>query len=350
MPCSGSLRTLSLAALTAGGITGAAALLMNLKLAVDTLTLRVDAATEQLQIAANEVARMRIEQSAEGRGPQALLEKLRAYAPALVSSRTTQPDFEMARQGMESVLRAFTSLGSDGLTAVRSRFDELDPKQAFDEMRWLMEAAVKCNLDKGRQIAVEVLSGLRKPSPRLRWTAADMLLRIDRPLAQRTLRQILLTETSRGVDPNRATAYGLPVIDPSAVAVSGFYNFIIYYLRSEDPDTEDTLLQVLMRTEQDVTTLQETIEALGQRRAARADQRIEDLYLHPPGASQNALFLNKCLDALVAIRGRDGARPFLEEQLVAAEHELVQAHIKYLLQDKTTATAEPVDGGSPVKK
>jgi hypothetical protein len=80
------------------------------------------------------------------------------------------------------------------------------------------------------------------------------------------------------------------------------------------------------------------VEALGQLRSARAHKRIEELYLKPPGAQQNPLFLNKCLDALVAIRGKD-CKPWLQQQLAAAEHELVVQHIDRLIQE--------IDGNKP---
>lgn len=286
----------------------------------------------------NEIARMRIEQRVGGQGPQALMQMLRSHAEALVNARTAAPDFVNAQEQMRAVMRAFASLGQDGVGPLLERFSSLDPKQSFDEMRWLLEALAESDPEKGKQIAAEVLLGRRKPNPRLRWAAAELLQRIDKPLAQSTLRQVLLTETSRGIDPDRAAAYGATVLDPSAVAATGFFNFVVHYLRTEDPQAEETLLQVLVRPQQDVATLQETIEALGKLRSARAQRRIEELYLKPPGAQQNPLFLNKCLDALVAIRGKD-CKPWLQQQLAAAEHDLVVQHIDRLIQE--------IDGSKP---
>lgn len=286
----------------------------------------------------SEITRMRIEQRVGGQGPQALMQMLRSHAEALSNARTTGPDYVNSQEQMRSVLRAFASMGRDGFEKLMERFSSLDPAQDFDEMRWILEALVQCDAEAGKQLVVKVLLGRSKPSPRLRWTAADLLLRTDKALAQSTLRQVLLTETSRGIDPNRAAAYGATVLDPAAVAASGFFNFVIHYLRSEDPEAEETLLQVLQRPQQDAATLQETIEALGKMRSARAQKRIQDLYLEPPGAQQNPLFLNKCLDALVAIRGKD-CKPWLQQQLTAAEHELVVQHIDRLIQE--------LDGNKP---
>ncbi len=287
----------------------------------------------------NEITRMRIEQRVGGQGPQALMQMLRTHAEALSNARTTGPDFVYSQDQMRAVLRAFASLGEDGYEKLAERFEGLDPAKHFDEMRWILEALVESAPDQGKQLAVKVLLGSVKPNPRMRWTAADLLLRTDKPLAQSTLRHVLLTETSRGLDPNRAAVHGTSVMDPAAVAASGFFNFVIHYLRSEDPQAEETLLQVLARPQQDIATLQETIEALGNLRSARAQHRIEELYLKPPGAQQNPLFLNKCLDALVAIRGK-ACKPWLQQQLAAAEHELVVQHIDRLLQE--------IDGKKPI--
>lgn len=299
-----------------------------------------NSAQETLDRMTNEITRMRIEQRVGGQGPQALMEMLRTHADTLVNARATAPDFQYAQEQMRGVLRAFASLGPDGLAPLRTRFDQLEPQKGFDELRWLLEALVQCDAEKGKQIVVQVLEGKLKPSPRLRWAAAELLQRTDKQLAQSTLRRILLTETSRGIDPNRAAAYNVSVLDPAAVAATGFFNFVMHYLRTEDPQAEETLLQVLSTPQQDIATLQETIEALGGMKAARAQKRIEELYAHPPGAQQNPLFLNKCLDALVAIRGTN-CKPWLQEQLAKAEHELVVQHINRLIQEFDNPTPKP---------
>lgn len=298
----------------------------------DRLASKLEAQTAELMTMAREISRMRIEQRVGGQGPNALLSMLKTYAATLVDSRATQPDFQNAQDQMKSVLRAFAAMGQDAIEPLRRRFDELQPRTDFDELRWVLEALVQSDQEKGKQLVAQVLEGTLKPSPRLRWAAAELLSRTDRELARRTLRKILMTETSRGIDPDRAAAYGASIPDPAAVAATGFFNFITHYLRTEDPEAEDTLLQVLMRTDQDMATLQEAIEALGSMRSARAQKRIEELYLRPPGASQNALFLNKCLDALVAIRGQD-VKPWLLEQMATAEHDLVVQHLDRLLKD-----------------
>lgn len=293
---------------------------------------RLIAIERQLAVLGAEVTRFRIEQRADGKGPQALLEVLRVYAPYSSSARVTDPDRKMAEEQIEAVLRAFGALGQDALGPVLARFQQLDPEQHFDELKLLLRAASKCDPERGRHLTVDVLRGVVKPHPRLRWVAADLLLNLDPQLAQRVLREILLTESSRGPDPDLAVAYGLPMMDPAAVATTGFSNFVVHYLRSQDPATEDTLLQVLFRTGQDLPTLQLVIEELGKRKAVRAQQRIEELYRKPPVISDNPLFLNKCIDALVEIRGKD-AVGWLETELAKATNPMVQKQITWHLSN-----------------
>ena len=286
-------------------------LLLSLRADVEQLSRSHRAAQAELRTISGEVTRFRLEQGAEGKGANA---------------RVTKPDYQAAKQQIDAVLRAFESLGADAWPKIRARLDELDPGRNFDQIKQLLRAAVRVDPEAGKALVHEILQGRSMPSVRLRWMAADLLLEIDRPLAQRALRKILTTESSRGAHPHRADG----MLDPAAVAVTGFHNFVTRYALSGDPELETTLLAVLVRTESDQMTLQETIEVLGHLRTDRAAKHIEKLYRHPPGAQQNPLFLNKCLDALVSIRGSE-ARSFLEEELARSSHDLVARHLQRLL-------------------
>lgn len=284
-------------------------------------------AQQELTVVAGEVTRFRVEQSAEGKGPEALLEKLEVYAPLLASALTTKPDYRAAQREMGAILRAFESIGSDAWPKVQARLEALDPNKDFDQIKYLLRAAVRCAPAAGKDLVLSVLRGRTLPSPRLRWYAADLLLEVDQQLAQQALRQILTTESSRGLDPNR-TPDGM--MDPAAVAVTGFHNFLSRYARSGDPELENTLLQVLVRTSSDPMVVQETIEHLGTIGSKRADKLIEQKYRQPPGAQLNPIFLMKCLEALTAIRGEE-ARSFLEEELATTQHDIVARKIQQLL-------------------
>ncbi|HZN38791.1 MAG TPA: hypothetical protein VFD82_08300 [Planctomycetota bacterium] len=311
----------------------AAALLLGLVGVTAWLACRVQALTtanaamrSSLDEVLGEVTRIRIEQSTEMKGPKALLEKLRTYAPLVASSRTTDPDFKAAHKEIQAVLRAFQSIGEDAWAPIMGRLGELRGDKDFDEVRWLLEAAVRVDPKESKPILQQVLLGRYLPSPRLRLQAARMLIDLDKPLAQTLLRQILVTEFHNGMNPDRAPHAEVP--DRAALAQQGFNNFVLWYLRSEDPQIDDTLLMVLGRTEHDVMTIQDCVKALGERRCARAVEPIQKLFKNPP--QQNPLLLYYCADAVHKIQG-DAARPWLEEAMRTTNVQSVADHIKQLL-------------------
>ncbi|HEX5051791.1 MAG TPA: hypothetical protein VFZ65_08475 [Planctomycetota bacterium] len=277
-----------------------------------------------------EVTRMRLEQSAGTQGPAALLMKLRTYAPMLVSARTTEPDYRSAQKEMQAILLAFGSIGEDAWAPIMERLGQLRGDKNFDEVKWLLEAAVRVDPKAGKALVHDVLLGQRLPSPRLRWYAARMLIDLDKQLAQAALRQIMRTESSRGINLDRAQAYGAAIPDQAAFATTGFNNFVQLYVLSEDPKIDETLLMVIGRSEHDPITIQECVEALGKRHCAAAVEAIQRLYKNPPLHQENPLFLVKCVDALHEIQG-EGARSFLEEALRTTDTETVANHIKFLL-------------------
>lgn len=323
-----ALLLLVLAAAAAFGAAAFAFFRQSAQLAEQAALLEQNRAT--LAQILGEVTRTRIEQSAGLKGPAALLEKLHTYAPMASNARVTEPDYQSARHEVDAILRAFESLGPDAWAPIQQRIAKLDPVKDYEELKQLLDASLRVDPKQGTELVKDVLLGHTLPSPRLRWYAADLLTKRDRPLAQLLLRQILAAETFRGIDMNRAQAYGASLPDPAAYAQTGFNNFVVAYLRTEDPETDATLLQVLGRVEHDTITIQECVEALGHRKCERAIKPIEQLYLHPPLDQQNPLFLNRCLDALVEIQGA-AAQPFLERVLPNAPTDTVANQIKFLL-------------------
>lgn len=277
-----------------------------------------------------EVTRIRLEQGNEQKGPAGLLAKLRSYAPMLVSARTTAPDYAAAEKEMQAILRALESLGAEAWPFVRGRIAELSGDKHFDELKWLLEAAVRIDRAAGTELLQQILQGTLLPNPRMRWHAANLLLRFDKPLVQRLLRQVLETESSRGPNLERAAAYNLPIPDPAAISQTGFFNFVVQYIRSEDDQIEDTLLMVLSRNEHDLLTVQECIEELGRRKTLRAVPAIEHAYRNPPARVDNPIFLTKCLDAIDAIAGKD-AVPFFTTAQRDATNPRVAQHLGNLL-------------------
>jgi hypothetical protein len=313
------------------------------------LAQRVDALTEasarqdgSLQQVLGELTRLRIEQNVGKAGPEALLERLRTYAPLVADARAAQPDYQKARKEIDAVLRAFATIGKDAWQPIQAQLAKLSPDKDHEEIKQLLRASVVVDRDAGVQQLKRVLLGQTLPSPRLRWFAAQAMIEHDRPLAQATLRQVLLTESSTGFNPEYAAMYpGATVPDRAALSQSGFMNFVLHYVRSEDPQQEQTLLQVIGRTGHDVRTLQECVKALGEAGSVRAVPVIENLYSDPPLQQQDPLFMNHCLQALADIQGA-GAKPFLEKALPNAPTDIVARKIQSLLAqiaDGTLRTA-----------
>lgn len=285
---------------------------------------------ETLEKMLGEITRMRLEQTSEGQGPAALLEKLKVYAPLTADARTAEPDFKNALLELKAIVRAFESCGNDAWKPVTSRLREADAKKDFNEIKWLMEIAIRLDAKAGKQIAKEVLQGHRLPYPRLRWWAADLLLSHDKPLAGQLLRQILMTESSRGVNLNRAQVAGIQVPGQAAYATTGFNNFVQRYIRSEDIKLEETLTLLLTRIEHDAITVQECIKELGKRKSRPALASIKKVYDNPPLEQQNPLFLNICVNAVDQIEG-EASIAWLEEKLKTAPTDAVANVIQTVL-------------------
>ena len=284
-----------------------------------------------LQELLGEVTRLRLEQSAEGMGAAALIEKLQTYAPLMSDARATEPDYQNAKKEIVAILRAFESLGKeDAWGPVTARLKTADARKDFDEIKWLLEAAVRLDLTAGKQIVKEVMLGLRLPNPRLRWFACRVMSDRDIQLARQLMRQILLTESARGINTDRAANYNMPIPDQAAYAVTGFNNFVTRYLQTDDPKTEDTLMQLLHRVEHDQITIQECVKELGRRKCKRAVKLIKKLYDAPPLAQQNPLFFGHVIDAIATIEGRD-AIEWLESKLPTAATDVVAARIQNAL-------------------
>lgn len=278
-----------------------------------------------------EVTRLRIEQSVDKMGAVALIERLQTYAPLMSDARVPEPDYQNAKKEIVAILRAFETLGKEeAWKPVVARLEKADPRKDFEEVKWLLEVAVRIDLTAGKQIVKEVMLGLRLPNPRLRWFACRVMTERDIQLARQLMRQILLTESSRGINTDRAATYGMSVPDKAAYAVTGFNNFVSRYLQTDDPKTEETLIQLLHRVEHDQITIQECVKELGRRKSKRAVKLIKKLYDNPPLAQQNALFFGHVIDAVATIEGKD-AIEWLEAKLPTAATDIIAARIQNAL-------------------
>ncbi|MFT4512014.1 MAG: hypothetical protein ACI89X_000638 [Planctomycetota bacterium] len=320
------LPLLSIALIGAIGFAGYTLLQAETVLAAQSVQLKkVD---ETLEKMLGEITRMRLEQTSDGQGPLALMEKLKVYAPLTADARITEPDFHNARRELLAIVRAFESCGDDAWEPVTKRLREADAKEDFNEIKWLMEIAIRLDAKAGKQIAKEVLQGHRLPSPRLRWWAADLLVSHDPQLAGQLLRKILMTESSRGVNINRMQGAAMP--DRAAYATTGFNNFVQRYIRSGDSKLEETLTLLLTRIEHDAITVQECIKELGKRKSQQALASIKKVYDNPPLEQQNPLFLNICISAVDKIEGA-ACVAWMEEKLKTAPTDAVANAIQTVL-------------------
>ncbi len=325
---SAPLTTILLLAMAGGGAFG----LWRIDRHLTELASHNETMQTQVTEALREITRMRIEQTVGGQGPAALLERLHSFAPLLASARTTEPDYQSAKTEMGKVILALPTYGQDSWRLVTEQLEKANPQKDFDTIKWLLRAALAIDPKAGVAIAKDVLLGSRLPSPRLRWLAADELLEHDRSLAQTLLRRILLTESSRGIDPSRAAVYGASVPDAAAYATTGFHNFAQRYVTSGDPELENTLLAVLGRTEQDSVTLQCCIETLGERHCERAIEPIRRFCQNPPRGVEDPLFLMPCYTALDKIQGK-AAQPFFNEMLEKITVPKLAEHVRGLLKN-----------------
>ena len=292
---------------------------------------RLAASQQTVEELLGEVTRLRIEQSVDGMGAPALIERLQTYAPLLSDARVTEPDYKNAKKEIVAILRAFESLDKEEAWGpVVARLEEADPRKDFEEVKWLLEIAVRVDLTAGKQIVKEVMLGLRLPNPRLRWFACRVMTERDIQLARQLMRRILDTESARGINTDRAATYGMAVPDKAAYAVTGFNNFVSRYLQTDDPKTEDTLIQLLHRVEHDQITIQECVRELGRRKSKRAVKLIKKLYDNPPLAQQNPLFFGHVIDAIATIEGKDSIE-WLESKLPTAATDVVAARIQNAL-------------------
>lgn len=299
---------------------------------VHGLSQQIAARDAAIELIYGEVTRTRIEQSSGVQGPQGLLLKIKTYAPMVTSSSVTQPDYQSALKEMHAALRAMKALGKDAWQPIQARIAELKAREDTDELRWLIEASIAVDPKPGLELARAVVLGHKLPSPRLRWLCADMLIENDKELAQATLRQVLLTESSRGINLDRAAAYGAVIPDKAAFATTGFSNFVTKYVASGDAKADDTLLLVIGRSEHDQVTVQECIKTLGAHRCAAAAEPIRKLCENPPGFQDNPLFQKHCIDAIAAIEGAK-ALPWLEQMQPKATTETVQKHLEHTIAE-----------------
>lgn len=272
---------------------------------------------------------LRLEQSAEGRGVHAVIERIQWYAPKLQMANTVA--IERIKEHLEDCYRAAESLGPgvfDQLVAAAAEADDAEIRKG------LLTAATRSDRPRGIDLLVGVVRGLElSPSSRLRFIATDMLMELDKPRAAQALATVLRTESYTGRKIN--------VIDPDAGPINAgiggpgfpeYANLVGRFAASDHEDTAGILEEVLRARRHNLLTYQECVKQLGRLKQRSAVDRIQELYLTQPGqVMDQPLFRNHCLQALDDILGSE-AQPFFREQLAKEQNPTVVTKLQSLVR------------------
>ena len=274
-------------------------------------------------------------------GPTALLDQLRFWAPKLQNSSTPAAEVPEILRKVQDIHEGFAGVGPDAWSLLENALHKAVTDSEDEFRKQCLIALGRIDAKRACELMVPIVRGfdLTKPSapqasPRMRLMACDELTRLDKQLAGQTLRQVLTTQSSQGVNLQRVApeyAAKLAPMVAGAAAWSGFFNLVAKYIATDDSELDATLQMLLVRAEHDRTTIQECVKALGTRRCKDAAPRIQELFHQPPPPTDDPIFRNHCLDALATILG-DAARPFFDEALRKEGNKIVQAKLQDLLK------------------
>lgn len=327
-PASG--RAATLGAWTAAAVAAAAAIWLGIRLdRVESALARIE---PELQDLGRTAHLLRIEGRSQGRGIGAIVEQIDFWAPQLASVGTPHPAADRIESSLHEALEAVGALGEDAWPTLMDAL-QATPRRDDETRKWLLLAAFRARPAQGRALLASVMRGTKlDPSPRLRFFAADELLRRDKQYAATVLKDILELESARGitrqVPPGLAPEYERVI---GTNAFPDFYNFIARFVRSGHPDTERVLRMILGRADHDKNTYREVIRALADLGSEPAVPRIKELYASPPDNYTDPLFMNVCVQAIADIQGAD-AREWLREQLRTVEIDTVRTKLQDLLK------------------
>lgn len=271
---------------------------------------RLDAQADEIARLEAAIQALRIENKSERKGPAGVIEQIEHWAAVLGTLGRTDASYAEAEEAMDAALRAMSTHGDAAFGAIYDTLigapEDADMNEvvSVDERRkWLLKAAVRADAARGAELAARYLRARDaelRPSPRMRWLAADELIELDRVRAAAELRTILQTESARGIDPTQVKGS-----IPASRSMGGFHNFISRYVRAEDDEETlaGTLTEILGKGEHDMVTKQECIKILGEQKAEVAVPFIRRLFDEPTEIANNGIFKNHCVNALVAIQG-----------------------------------------------
>jgi hypothetical protein len=279
----------------------------------------------------------RIEQSSEGQGVEALLEKLAEFAPHMQAQSALTYEYQPR---MEEILRAFGALGSESFPKILAAYRNSEKNEEDELRKWLLSAAVRVDPDRAEGFLVKVLRGLDPThvslaiTPRNRANAAQELVSLDKErhsqVAGEVLAEIFSYESVRGVNPAKVPHHLRGQVPDVGMDSSGFDLLLNWFLATEYPDKEVVLIQILNGPEHKLITKQTCVKELGELGSRPAADSIRKLYLNDPDAQGNPIFLNYCLDSLGMIL-RSEACEFFREQQREVKNELVLENLRTLL-------------------
>ncbi len=290
---------------------------------------KVDSLNSSAQDMAATLRLLRLERGSSGLGTSALIEQIEHWAPLLESASTAAPEAKSIQDRLVDIIKASPALGDNAFAPLEAAL----AKSKNDESRkWLARAAISTDRDLGVGLLNRLLRGTSyAPSARIRWWAADELLRTDKAIAGEVLAEVLTIESSRGLrqlPPQLSKTYESYI--QSAGGFPGFHNFIKYFYASEHKDRASILLQVLGQAEHDQMTYKDCVKYLGLLKAKTAVKTIENLYTNPRGREmQNPFLQEECLTALGEIQGSK-ACAFYDQALRTAQSERLITKLHYL--------------------
>lgn len=270
-----------------------------------------------------------------GGGAHSLVEQLKFWAPKLQHATTPAAEMPEVKKKVGEIQDAIAVLGKDAWAPLEAAFTTSTSDSEDEFRRQCLAAFARLDKARGTALLVRLVKGIEQQvSPRLRLLACDELIQLDKQIAGSTLREVLTTQSSQGVNLNRlAPDYAAKIAASvsGAAAWSGFFNLVGKYLATDDSDTDATLQMLLTRAEHDRTTVQECVKALGSRRCKDAAPRIRELFKSPPPPTDDPIFKNHCLEAISQIEG-EAARSWFDEILRAETNPIVQTKLQDLLK------------------
>ncbi|MEM7202005.1 MAG: hypothetical protein AAF628_17185 [Planctomycetota bacterium] len=292
--------------------------------------LRASASTQQ-----STLRLLRYEQrSKTGLGMEALLSQLAFWGEQFHMATTPAVERDAVK---EHLLAVIDGMGALPAGQAWPRLERAFTESAEQDLQreWLLRAMEEIDAKAAAEHLERAVRGRSfEVSPRVRLFAARSLSRLDPTRAAAALREVLQTETSRGLDLKRIPPNLLaehPDLQDWFPVYPGFWNFVDVYVATGDADTEGTLMMMLgRRNEHDLLTLQACVKALGKLGSHSAVKAIKDLFERPP-PQHHPMFRNHCLDALAAIEGA-AAQPYLQEALQREQGNTIRGKLTDLLK------------------